>query len=101
MGTSFFFTRCCLQAPRRGGRCRNLANLINQAVANEIDVTSTSPPTRPRHSELDTLAARVSSKLEDGDFRGAVQLASFRDTFCVPDETSLDALQKKTSNLSS
>ena len=42
-----------------------------------------------------TLAARVSSKLEDGDFRGAVRLASSRETFCVPDETSLDALRKK------
>ena len=41
------------------------------------------------------LAARISSKLEDGDYRGAVKLACSESTFCTPDEKSLNRLQEK------
>ena len=90
----FLFPRRCLQAPKRGGRRRNLANFINQAVAEESDSHAT-PAVHGHRSSLDTLAARVSSKLEDGDFKGAVRIASSRDTFCTPDERSLNLLRHK------
>ena len=37
----------------------------------------------------------MSAKLEDGDFRGAVRIASSRDTFCIPDERSFNLLKEK------
>ena len=91
----FLFPRRCLQVPKRGGRRRNLANFINQAVSAETDVITIPPPAQGKRSNLDILAARVSAKLEDGDFRGAVRIASSNDTFCVPDERSLNLLREK------
>ena len=92
----FLFPRRCLQAPKKGGhrRSRNLATEINQALVNEMDPGHT-PPTRVRGTNAGNLAARVSSKLEDGDFRGAVRIASSQDTFCVPDDRSLNLLKEK------
>jgi hypothetical protein len=42
-----------------------------------------------------SLAARISSKLEEGNFRGAVRLASSEESFCSPDEESLRLLREK------
>lgn len=90
----FLFSRRCLQAPKRGGRRRNLSGLlINHAIAEELDVSP--PPQISRRTNPDKRAARVSSKLEDGDFRGAVRVASSRDNFCTPDERSLHLLRAK------
>ena len=89
----FLFPRRCLQAPKRGGRRRNLAFQVNQALNNEFDTSSLTIPTIPRNRN--NLAARVSAKLEQGDFRGAVRIASSRDSFCTQDERSLNLLREK------
>ena len=55
-------------------------------------------PTIRVQSNLDQhhrLVAKISSKLEDGDFRGAVRLACSESTFCTPDEKSLNRLHEK------
>ena len=89
----FLFPRRCLQAPKRGGSRRNLAFQVNQALNNEFDTFSLTIPTIPRNRN--NLAARVSAKLKQGDFRGAVRIASSRDSFCTPDERSLNLLREK------
>ena len=60
---------------------RSLATAINNQLREESDPSSAPnrPSIRKSHSESDEqmaiLAARVSAKLEEGDFRGAVRLA--------------------------
>ena len=54
----------------------------------------------PKHSGCrvfpkDSLAARVSAKLEEGDFRGAVRLASSDATLAPIDNSTFAALQEK------
>ena len=46
-------------------------------------------------SPMDNLAARVSSKLEEGDFRGAVCIASSNDSLADFSEGTLGALKAK------
>lgn len=41
------------------------------------------------------LAARISSKLEEDDFRGAVRLASSEDSIAEPNDETLAALRDK------
>ena len=41
------------------------------------------------------LAARVSAKLEEGDFKGAARLASSEDTLAPLNEATLEALKGK------
>ena len=55
---------------------------------------------RPRSDDLDTtLAARLLAKLEEGDFKGAVRLASSEDTLPPLSEAILEALKGKHSHL--
>ena len=44
---------------------------------------------------LKSLAARVTSKLEEGDFRGAVRVAASEDSFAPMDDRTLHLLQQK------
>lgn len=48
-----------------------------------------------QENQLDKLAARVSSKLEEGDFRGAVRLACSEDSLVEPDADTREALSSK------
>ena len=90
----FLFPRRCLLAPKRGGRRGNLATQVNQALLDEVEPSNPSTaPSRPVN--MTNFAARVSSKLEQGDFRGAVHIASSKDTFCIPDERSFKLLREK------
>ena len=64
--------------------------------------TDPPPPTRPgkqgsrpAHYPLNSLAARVSCKLEEGDFRGAVRLICSEDSIAELDEVTLAALRSK------
>ena len=66
----------------------------------EVDPPPTVSPNpamkRTRSDDLDAqLAARVFTKLEEGDFKGAVRLASSEDTLAPLNEATLEALKKK------
>jgi len=46
------------------------------------------------NADLHHLAARVSSKIEEGDVRGAVRLAASNDTLASHDDDTLEALRQ-------
>jgi hypothetical protein len=78
----------CLAVPgQRGGRRHSskLAgkrnSIISDYPANIEDVSHLQPPQQHRRNGHSSLAERVSAKLEDGDVRGAIRLASSEDTF--------------------
>ena len=64
---------------------------INQAIEQEMDTSTNSGLS---HSSA-SLAKRVLAKLEDGDFRRAVCLASSTEPVCRADKESLKLLQEK------
>ena len=73
------FTSNCLYSPRRGGRRWSLATIINK----HLEDGSGPPqglrqPSRSFSGSLppEYLRNAVSSRLEEGDFRGAIRLAS-------------------------
>ena len=94
----FLFSRRCLRAPCRGGNRRNLASFIQRVVNEETDI-ETGTHQQFKHSTvrdpLKNLAARVASKLEVGDFRGAVRIASSNDSFAPVNSQTLDLLKEK------
>ena len=70
------FSSCCLTRPEHGGGRQSLASAVNRQLKEEMDPPSTLRPSlatkRPLSDNPDTLlAARVSEKLEEGDFKGA------------------------------
>ena len=91
-----FGTRC-LRRPSRGGRNWSLATAINKQLQEEADP----PPSARSHnrgshiSQEDSLAARVSVKLEEGDFKGAVRLACSDDTLAPMNEATYEALLER------
>ena len=82
----FMFAPRCLRVPRRGGHRRSLASHVNAMLREESDPDppdSTSEERSHRqHCGQDpqhppqNLAARVAAKLEEGDIKGAICLAS-------------------------
>ena len=91
----FRFSSRCLRAPRRG--C-SLATVVNKQLEVETDlqpanISSVRPSTKP--DPIRSLAARVSAKLEEGDLKGAVRLASSDDTLAPINESTFTALQEK------
>ena len=86
--------------PDRGGHRRSLASHTNQLIKEEADPTFVqSAPNRRTgkftRDPVDTLAGRVSAKLEEGDFKGAVRLASSEDSIAVPSSETLATLWEK------
>ena len=95
------FCARCLRAPRRAGMRRSLASTVNRQLSEEVDAppTTAKPRSRSRTSpgqdSISHLASRVSSKLEEGDFRGAVRLACSDDTLADRSDATYCALQRK------
>ena len=100
------FPRPCFKVLGRGGRRWNLARLVNQQLAEECDPTSLDntvpnacPPGRRAGKSQDqsdpfrSLATRVSTKLEEGDFRGAVCLACSEDSVAALSDGTMPALR--------
>ena len=95
----------CLQVPQRQPRDRHstLASRVNKQLQEEVDPPL--PPHRPGPSSRSSkkgikdpmayLASRVSSKLEEGDFKGAVCLACTEDTIADKSDATLEALKFK------
>ena len=87
--------------PQRGVQGGSLASLVNKQIEAEADlpdVTTNPNPKRGRNSFKDpirSMAVRVSAKLEEGDFKGAVRIASSEETLAPPDDTTFAALQDK------
>ena len=97
----FNLSSCCLAVPRRGGHRRSLASLINAQLQEERNSV---PSQLHRSSYLQStsnrvttsnLAKRVSSKLEDGDFRGAVRIACSQDSLAPMSEETFSSLRAK------
>ena len=71
------FLVCCLRGPKQAGHRRTLATLATQMIREEGDPDqhpSSKCSHRPSQQSWESLAARISSKLEEGDFKGAVRL---------------------------
>ena len=96
------FSGRCLRAPLRGGKRKSLATTINKQVFDEADfippVHSTNHPAKRANKHKDPMAAlanRVSTKLEEGDFKGAVRLACSEDSFADMNDTTYSILKEK------
>ena len=96
----FQFISRCLRVPKRGGHRRSLASYVNQMIREEVDSevpkqNLVKQHRRPAPDPLETLAVRVTLKLEKGDFKGAVRLASSEDSVAEPNDRTLQALKEK------
>ena len=94
----FLFPSRCLRVPARGGHRRSLASQVNTTIREERDfhhspIKNHSP--QSKGNCLQTLAPRVAAKLEEGDFRGAVRIASSVESFAPYNGESLEALKHK------
>ena len=91
------FSHRCFGIPTRGCRRRSLATLINRQLQEEaIPSISQCPKPGNRPSDpLRTLARRVSSKLEEGDYRGAVRTACSEDSVADITEEVISELKAK------
>ena len=94
----FQFSHRCFAIPTRGSRRRSLATLVNRQLQDK-SIPSTlkhpRPGSRPSSDPLRTLAKRVSSKLEEGDYRGAVRTACSEDSVAVVTEEVISELKRK------
>ena len=93
------FPKMSLHIPARGGRRWSLATLINKQVAQFSSLSETHdtpvhkyPNPSKKTDYLTFLSNRVASKLEEGDYRGAVRLVSSEDTIAPHNATTLEAL---------
>ena len=97
------FSARCLRAPIRGGRRWNLARVINDQLRTEQDPPASPSPRTTQSSRkqqkvrdpLESLAALVASKLEEGNVTGAVRIACSEVSVAPMNNTTLDALKKK------
>ena len=98
-GRLFNFSSRCLAVPKRGSHRRSLASAVNVQLPEESDpllsqFRQSSKHHFPRDS-VSNLVKRVSSKLEEGDVRGAVRIASSEDTLAELNEETVSALRAK------
>ena len=92
------FSQRCFAAPRRGGQRRSLASVVNRQLQEEADPTCHRcgcPRSSHGGDPMVFVAKRVSAKLEEGDYRGAVRAACSEDTIADLSEDTLGALREK------
>ena len=89
------FPARCLRQPRRGGKKRSLASVVIKQLNEECDLPCSDQikTTVPKTSSQ--FATKISEKLEEGDFRGAVRLASSDDMLAPMNEETFNALQRR------
>ena len=97
----FLFTPTCLRQPRRGRYSESLASLVKRQLQ-DVLAPSAPPPSSGRRKKAtkrpdpeEYLAMRVSAKIEEGDFRGAIRLASSDDTLADASDETYNALCAK------
>ena len=96
------FPRKCLYTPPRGGKRWKLSSIVNNQISQEASDVGELPsnlgrrgkPAKPHHT-IESLAARVSSKLEEGNYRGAVRLACSEDVLAEHSDSIHEALRLK------
>ena len=92
----FLFCRKNLHAPLRRGHRRSLASHVHRALSDDtIPTDSSRQPFQDTNNPLKNLAVRVAAKLEEGDFKGAVRVASSDVSFAPTNSTTLDPLRDK------
>ena len=92
-----------LSVPTRGGHRRTLASCINRCLGENEDLPLSilfgekhpQPPRSASRPHSTILPSRVTSKLEEGDYRGAVRLACSEESLAVIDDNTLASLRKK------
>ena len=88
----------CLVTPCRGGKHWSLAT-SQQATRESSEAETPASQYRPKDSRnrnlIDQLANRVSSKLEEGDYIGAVRIACSEDVITEYSTEILEALTSK------
>ena len=100
------FPKRCFCIPQRGGKRWNLVSLINKQVSEEGNnfdgplhnawrQGNKSDKSSKSWNSLEVLAARVSSKLEEGDYKGAVRLACSKDRIADHSASTFAALKLK------
>ena len=90
----FKFARRCLALPRRGGHRRSLASVVKHQLDDEADPVSRPFPLRPPDPKQ-LMAKRVSMKLGEGDYKGAVRIVCSEDTIADITDETISALQEK------
>ena len=93
------FAHRYLFTPTRGGHRRSLTSLLNKRFREEI-VEEEIPDQPSRRSQTSSISpsyllSKISSKLDDGDFRGAVRLSCSENTFAPMNEDTTSALKEK------
>ena len=96
------FCSRCFKVPCRGGHRRSLVAAIAKQLGEEADGPSTPSVSsrdgrarRPPQDPTELWASRVSMKLEEGDFRGAVRLECSEDSIAASSDATFTALQFK------
>ena len=79
------------------GHHRSLASQVNELVKIEADavVAPIRPLSKPRSQNLNALATTVATKLEEGDFKGAVRLACSENSIADLSNETMEALKSK------
>ena len=99
------FAFCCLDAPKRGGKkhTKSLSARINAKVrefhTNKLMRPEAAPSTpkieSKRKQKPQELSELVSAKIEEGDLKGAIRLASSAETMAPNDKATLLLLRSK------
>ena len=107
MGKTTSLPKVYLFRPRRAGKRWKLSSLVNNQVSQESGYRAMDRllnSIHPRHrrvnptktqNAIDTIVSRVSSKLEEADYRGAVRLVSSEDIVADHSKATLEALKEK------
>ena len=96
----FKFAGRCLAQPQRGGQHRSPTSAVKCML--EVEADPVAPRVAGLHScfrlfdPMESLAKRVSAKLEDGDYGGAVRIPCSEDVIADITPDTLSALLEKT-----
>ena len=100
--TLFQFSASCLRLHHRGNPHQSLASKIKDQLRKEALPSVHGNPSLSKHKKpgdpLEGLARQVSRKIENGDIRGAIHLASSEDTLVNFSDNTFTALQARNSS---